>query len=153
MKLSHWLTLVALMGLVWVGGACAHHEHPTGEEHPTGTEHSGDVEHPAGGEHPTSALPAGQDETQICIVTDRPEALQDAATNAGAQLVGPKKGFLIQGEDRIGVLHAYHLTLSNANVNVYSSSGVCDGKGRFGFILWVEPGDFDKALVAFDIGD
>jgi len=99
-----------------------------------------------------AALPAGEDETQICLVTDRPEALQDAATNAGAQLVGPKKGFLIQGEDRIGALHSYHLTLSNANVNVYSSSGVCDGKGRFGFILWVEPGDFDKALEVFGIG-
>ncbi len=100
-----------------------------------------------------AALPAGEDETQICLVTEKPEALQEAATNAGAQLVGPKKGFLIQGKDRIGVLHAYHLTLANANVNVYSSSGVCDGRGRFGFLLWVEPGDFDKALNAFGIGD
>jgi hypothetical protein len=99
-----------------------------------------------------TALPAGQDETQICLVTSKPEALKDAAARAGAELAGPKKGFLIQGEDRIGVLHAYHLTLANANVNVYSSSGVCDGKGRFGFILWVEPGDFDKAMNAFGIG-
>jgi hypothetical protein len=99
-----------------------------------------------------AALPAGQDETQLCLVTSNPEALQDAAKSAGAELVGPKKGFLIQGEDRIGVLHAYHLTLANANVNVYSSSGVCDGKGRFGFILWVEPGDFDKAMDVFGIG-
>jgi hypothetical protein len=100
-----------------------------------------------------SALPAGQDETQICLVTDKSDELKAAAASAGAQLAGPKKGFLIQGKDRVGVLHAYHLTLANANVNVYSSSGVCDGRGRFGFILWVEPGDFDKAMKAFGIDD
>jgi hypothetical protein len=96
-----------------------------------------------------TAVPTGANETQICLVTDGPEVLQEAAANAGAVLVGPKKGFLVQGEDRIGALHAYHLTLSNAGVNVYSSSGVCDGTGRFGFILWVEAEDFDKAFAAF----
>ena len=99
-----------------------------------------------------TAVPTGADETQICLVTDEPETLQEAAANAGAVLVGPKKGFLIQGDDRIGALHANYLTLSNAGVNVYSSSGVCDGTGRFGFILWVEAGDFDKAFDAFGIG-
>lgn len=100
-----------------------------------------------------TAVPTGADEAQICLVTDDPETLQEAAANAGARLIGPKKGFLIQGEDRIGALHSYYLTLSNAGVNVYSSSGVCDGKGRFGFILWVEAGDFDKALDALGIED
>ncbi len=99
-----------------------------------------------------TAFPVGADETQICIVTDAPESLQEAAANAGTSLIGPKKGFLIQGEDRIGALHAYHLTLANAGVNVYSSSGVCGGDGRFGFILWVDPEDFDKAFDAFGIG-
>jgi hypothetical protein len=99
-----------------------------------------------------TAVPTGTDEAQICLVTEEPEKLQDAAAKAGATLIGPKKGFLIQGSDRIGALHAYYLTLSNAGVNVYSSSGVCDGTGRFGFILWVEAGDFDKAFDAFGIG-
>ncbi len=99
-----------------------------------------------------TAVPTGADETQICLVTEEPEALQEAAANAGAVLIGPKQGFLIQGEDRIGALHEYYLTLSNASVNVYSSSGVSDGTGRFGFILWVEAGDFDKAFNAFGIG-
>ena len=98
-----------------------------------------------------TAVPAGTDETQICLVTDGPAALLEAEANAGAVLAGPKKGFLIQGADRVGALHSYHLTLSNAGVNVYSSSGVCDGTGRFGFILWVEAGDFEKALNAFGV--
>jgi hypothetical protein len=98
-----------------------------------------------------TAFPTGSNETQICLVTNEPEALQEAAANAGAALIGPKKGFLVQGEDRIGALHTYHLALSNAGVNVYSSGGVCDGTGRFGFILWVEAGDFDKAIAALSI--
>jgi hypothetical protein len=99
-----------------------------------------------------TAVPTGTDEAQICLVTDEPEKLEDAAAQAGTALIGPKQGFLIQGNDRIGALHAYYLTLSNAGVNVYSSSGVCDGTGRFGFIIWVEAGDFDKAFDAFGIG-
>ena len=98
-----------------------------------------------------TAVPIGADEAQICLVTDKPEALKEAAANAGETLVGPKQGFLIQGEDRVGALHGHHLTLSNAGVNVYSSSGVCDGTGRYGFIMWVEAGDFDKALEAFGL--
>ena len=99
-----------------------------------------------------TAIPAGADEIQICLVTDDQEKLQAAGADAGVPLVGPKKAFLIQGEDRIGALHAYHQTLANAGVNVYSSSGVCAGDGRFGFVLWVEPADFDKAFDAFGIG-
>ncbi len=99
-----------------------------------------------------TALPAGEDHTQLCIVTNQAEELQAAAADGGVPLVGPKKAFLIQGDDRIGALHAYHLTLANAGVNVYSSGGVCDGRGRFGFILWVEPEDYDKAFDAFGIG-
>jgi hypothetical protein len=98
-----------------------------------------------------SAVPAGTDETQISLVTDEPDTLKEAAKKAGASLSGPKRGFLIQGADRIGALHSHHLALSNAGVNVYSSSGVCDGTGRFGFILWVEAGDFEKAAVALGI--
>ena len=100
-----------------------------------------------------AAIPTGEDETQICLVAEDAAGLNEAATDAGVGLIGPKKAFLIQGQDRIGALHAYHATLANAGVNVYSSSGVCDGKGDFGFILWVEPEDFDKAFDAFGIGD
>ena len=99
-----------------------------------------------------TAIPTGEDETQICLVTNHVEKLEAAAEDAGVQFVGPKKALLVQGDDRIGALHAYHLTLANAGINVFSSSGVCDGKGGFGFILWVEPEDFDKAFDAFGIG-
>ncbi len=99
-----------------------------------------------------TAIPTGADETQVCLVTDRPADLLAAAEDGGTRLTGPKKAFLIQGDDRIGTLHGYHQTLANAGVNVYSSGGVCDGRGRFGFMLWVESEDFEKAFDAFGIG-
>ena len=98
-----------------------------------------------------TAQPIGEDQTQICLVAEDPVSLAEAALDAGVAVVGPKKGFLIQGDDRIGALHGYHQTLANAGVNVYSSSGVSSGAGRFGFILWVEPEDYDKAFDAFGI--
>ena len=99
-----------------------------------------------------TAIPTGAEETQVGIVTDHPDSLLGAAADAGVTLIGPRKAFLIQGDDRVGALHSYHQTLSNAGVNVYSSSGVSSGDGRYGFILWVEPADFDKAFDAFGIG-
>ena len=86
------------------------------------------------------------------MVTDNAEALVRAAADAGVPLSGPLKAFLIQGNDRIGTLHGYHVALANAGVNVYSSGGVCDGQGRFGYVLWVEPSHFDKAFDALGIG-
>jgi hypothetical protein len=60
-------------------------------------------------------------------------------------LLGPKKAFLIQGEDEIGALYDFHLKLSNAGINIRASSGVVDGTGRFGYVLWVDEADYDEA--------
>ena len=99
-----------------------------------------------------TAFPVGAEETQICLVTDAVDDLKAAAKDAGVLLTGPKQAFLIEGSDRIGALHAYHQTMANAGVNMFASSGVCAGNGRFGFVMWVEPEDFDKAFDALGIG-
>ena len=65
--------------------------------------------------------------------------------------MGPKKAFLIQGNDRTGVLVDYHLRLAYAGVNVYAANGTSGGRGRFGFILWVRPEDFEKAAKALGL--
>ena len=95
-----------------------------------------------------TAFPSGEGQTQLNFFTDRVERLQEAAADAGMTLDGPKQAFLIQGEDRIGALHQHHLTLANAGVNVFASSGVSDGIRSFGFVLWVKPRDFNKAADA-----
>ncbi|GAG36595.1 unnamed protein product, partial [marine sediment metagenome] len=83
--------------------------------------------------------------------TEDAEHLKRVAADAGIDLIGPKKAFLIQGEDRVGALVEYHLVLANAGINVYASNGVNDGTGRFGYILWVLPEDYEKAAEALGI--
>jgi hypothetical protein len=92
-----------------------------------------------------TVFPVGEGESQLDFFPENPFHLKRAAEDAEIPLVGPKKAFLIQGEDRIGALYDYHLKLSNAGINVHASNGVCDGKGRFGYVIWVNPEEYDKA--------
>lgn len=95
-----------------------------------------------------TAFPVGGGQSQLDFFPENAGLLQKAATDAGMSLVGPKRAFLIQGEDRIGALHEHHLRLSNAGINVYAANGVIDGSGRFGYILWVKPEDYEKTAQA-----
>lgn len=98
-----------------------------------------------------TAFPMGDGTSQIDFFPEKPEQLIKAALDAGITLVGPKNAFLIQGKDRAGALHEHHLTLSKAGINVHAANGVVDGSGRFGYVLWVKPGDYEKAAKAFGI--
>ncbi len=92
-----------------------------------------------------TAFPVGEGKSQIDLIPDDPEALKEAAADAQISLVGPKKAFLLQGEDKIGALYDYHLKLSNAGINIYACNGVVDGTGRFGYVIWVDPADYEEA--------
>ena len=92
-----------------------------------------------------TAFPVGGGKSQLDFFPESVEQLQKAAADAGIALVGPKKGFLIQGDGRLGALHEHHLKLANAGINAHAANGVCDGTGRFGYVLWVKPEDYDKA--------
>jgi hypothetical protein len=96
-----------------------------------------------------TATPVGDGQTELRFITERIEKLQEAASDAGVELHGPKRAFLIQGEDRIGALHDHHLTLANAGINVTSSAGVGSEFGFFVFVVFVEEKDFEKASWAF----
>jgi len=98
-----------------------------------------------------TAFPAGGGRTQLDFVPESAEVLRSATDDAGISLVGPKKAFFIQGDDRIGALHQFLLILDNAGINVRAANGACSGMGGFGFILWVAPEDFDEAARAFGI--
>ena len=100
-----------------------------------------------------TAFPLGDGRSQIDFFPSEPELLKKAAEDAGIPLVGPKLAFLIQGEDRVGALYDFHLKLSNAGINIHASNGVVDGTGRFGFVLWVNPEDNDKAAEALKSSD
>jgi hypothetical protein len=98
-----------------------------------------------------TAFPVGDGRSQLDFFPDDPEQLKTAAADAGITLVGPKKAFFACGDDRIGALHEHHLRLSNAGINIHAANGTTDGRGRFGFILWVKPEDFEKAARALGV--
>jgi len=95
-----------------------------------------------------TSFPVENGMSQLDFFPEDPLMLQEAAADAGVELVGPKQAFLVQGDDRIGALHDCHLILANANINVHAANGVVSGTGGFGYILWVRPGDLQKAAEA-----
>jgi hypothetical protein len=95
-----------------------------------------------------TAFPLEDGRAQLDFIPENTEKLKNAASEAGVTLVGPKKALLIQGDDRTGVLVEYHLRLADAGINIHASNGVTDGQGRFGYILWVKPEDYEKAAQA-----
>lgn len=98
-----------------------------------------------------TAFPLGRGQAQLDFFPQDSQKLKLAAKEAGITLVGPKKAFLIQGDDRLGVLIEYHLRLADAGINVYASNGTSDGRGNFGYVLWVKPKDYEKAARALGV--
>ena len=98
-----------------------------------------------------SGFPAGR-RAQIDFVPENPAAFRAAAKKAGLKVTGPKKVFLIEGEDRMGVMAEAMEHLAAAKISVVSSQAICAGVGRFGAILWVAPRDVKRAAKALGAG-
>ena len=94
-----------------------------------------------------SGFPAGR-RAQIDFVPENPAAFRAAARKARWKVTGPKKVFVIAGEDRIGVMAETYGKLADAKINVISSQAICAGAGRFGGLLWVAPRAVKRAAKA-----
>jgi len=94
-----------------------------------------------------SGFPAGR-RAQVDFVPEDPVAFRAAARKAGWKVTGPKKVFIIQGEDRMGVIAGVMGKLAAAKINVIASQAICAGSGRFGGLLWVAPRDVKRAAKA-----
>lgn len=98
-----------------------------------------------------TAIPVGAASTQITLFPDDARRLTDGARAVGLLLDGPYSAFLVQGDDELGALAGIHATLAEAGVNVYASSGVTDGRGLFGYVLYVKPADLARAVRALGL--
>lgn len=97
------------------------------------------------------AFPAAR-RAQVDLVPLDAQALKAAAKTAKWKLTGPKKAFLIEGDDRPGALVDCFSRLAGAKINVTAVSATAAGAGRFGAILWVKPRDVKKAAQALGAG-
>jgi hypothetical protein len=90
-------------------------------------------------------LPVGPTRTQLTLFPEESARLVEAARRAGLTLDGPQPALLVQGDDELGALARVHRDLAQAGVNVYASTGVADGRGAFGYILYVRPDEYERA--------
>lgn len=90
------------------------------------------------------AFPQGR-RTQVDFVPANAAKFRAAARAAGWKVVGPKKAFVIQGDDRVGALVDYFTRLAAAKINVTATDALAAGGGRFGAILWVKARDVNRA--------
>lgn len=98
-----------------------------------------------------NAIPTGPFRTQFTLFPQDPNKLVSEAKKANIILDGPNHAFLIHGDDEIGALVKIHEKLFNAKINVFSSSAVTDGKGSFGYVLYVRPEQYKRAAETLEV--
>lgn len=98
-----------------------------------------------------TAVPVGPYRTQLALFPSDESRLREATERSGLDLDGPHWALLVQGDDEIGSLAAVHEQLFQANVNVYAATGVTDGRGGFGYVIYVRPEEFESAAKALGV--
>ncbi len=95
-----------------------------------------------------TAVPMGPQRTQLTVFPEDPAHLQNAAAKARLDADGPHGALLVQGDDELGALAGVHERLFDAGVNVYATMGVTDGRGGYGYVVYVRPDDMARAAEA-----
>jgi len=98
-----------------------------------------------------NAVPAGLEQMQLVLFPERPSQLAEVASERGLELLGPHDALLVQGDDELGALTDVHRLLSDAGVNVAASSGLSDGSGGYGYLIYVRDGDLAAASRALGL--
>src|SRR5713226_2451711 len=93
-----------------------------------------------------SGFPQGRG-AQLDFVPADAAAFRDLAKRMKWKVKGPKRCFIIEGDDRIGACAEVLGKLAAAKVNVVAMDAVAAGGGRWSAILWVAPRDVKKAAA------
>jgi hypothetical protein len=98
-----------------------------------------------------AAVPTGPLHTQLTIFPEDSAKLANEAKKGHLVLDGPHPAVLVQGDDELGALAELHMKLLRASVNVYAATGVADGRGSFGYVIYVRPEQYDMAVAALGL--
>jgi hypothetical protein len=90
-------------------------------------------------------FPVGGGRSQIDLVPEDPDGLNDVAEQLGTALSEAKRAFLVQGDDRVGAVADTTAKLAEAGINVTAAAATAAGSGRYGMILWVAAADYERA--------
>jgi hypothetical protein len=97
-----------------------------------------------------SAVPFGPNHVELTIFPDHSDALVRVAEKNGWSLIGPQHGCLVQGDDHLGAFAEIQQKLFTTGVSVYAASGVTDGAGRYGYVIYVRESDHKAAEKALE---
>jgi hypothetical protein len=97
-----------------------------------------------------SCIPVGPSNLQVTLFPDDADKLESSSRNMGLTLMPPQHAFLIQGDDEIGALTDVHRRLYDAKIDVYAANGITDASGRFGYLIYVRPDDYERAASILD---
>jgi len=92
-----------------------------------------------------SAVPFGPNHVELTIFPDHSDTFIQLAKKLGWVVAGPQHAFLVQGDDHLGALADLQRMLLEADVEIYASSGVADGSGRFGYVIYFKEADHARA--------
>lgn len=92
-----------------------------------------------------SGFPEGR-RTQLDFFPADSAAFKQAAKKAKWKVVGPKRGFLLQSDDRVGAVAELLERLATGKINVTAIDAV-SVNGRYGAIFWVAPKHVRKAVA------
>ena len=98
-----------------------------------------------------SAVPYGATRVELTIFPDHSDRLLHAASKHGWTLSPAQHACLIQGDDQLGALAEIQKKLIDAGVSIYASSGITDGEGHFGYVIYFKEGDHILAQRALEI--
>lgn len=95
-----------------------------------------------------SAVPYGPNHVDLTIFPDNSETFLQLAEAQRWTVTGPQHACLVQGDDHLGALAEIQKKLVDAGVKIYASSGVTDGQGRYGYVIYFKEGDHAAAAKA-----
>lgn len=95
-----------------------------------------------------SGFPTRGGKAQLDLIAQSLGAIRKVGRKNGWRLSKSKKGFLIQGKDRIGAVQQQIQKLADKRINVTAADAVCAARGRYGMILWVKTKDYGRAARA-----
>ena len=100
-----------------------------------------------------SGFPAGR-QVQMDFIPADAAAFKQVAKQARWKVVGPKRGFLVHGDDRVGAVADLLERLAAAKISVTAMDAVSVADGRYGANFWVAPKDVKKvsALLGASTG-
>jgi len=98
-----------------------------------------------------TAVPSGPARAQFALFPADPNKLVAEARAAQLPLDGPYHALLVQGDDELGALASVHERLFEVGVDIYASAGVTDGRGSFGYVVYVREDQFERAAATLGL--